>query len=201
MNRPAKGFTPGPPFFAFRARTAQGKDYARALQGPVEFYDYEGGSGARSALGPGLPRFSHCTFDGSYPFGQVNLWDQDLPVRVVLRAFNPMVPTDPDASGIPIAILRYEVTNTTGGPLEVSVCGSLPNFVGNDGNATLANGNRNIYRHDAGLKGIFMVSDSVVERCGAMGKYRPLHSGRGIGHVSNQLGCREMGNGAPGLLG
>jgi non-lysosomal glucosylceramidase len=163
VNRPAKGFTPGPPFFALWARTAQGKSYARALQGPVEFYDYEGGSGARSALGPGLPRFRHCTFDGSYPFGQVNLWDRDLPVRVVLRAFNPMIPTDPEASGIPIAILRYEVTNTTPGPVEVSVCGSLPNFVGNDGSATLANGNRNVYRHDAGLQGIFMVSDSVAK--------------------------------------
>jgi non-lysosomal glucosylceramidase len=162
VNRPAKGFTPGPGFFAIWVETPAGKKYTRALQGPVELYEYEGAGGARGPASPGLPRFRTCSFDASYPFGQVNLSDTELPVKVRIRAFNPLIPTDPDASGIPIAILRYEVTNLSRQDLHVSVCGSIPNFIGNDGSKSLASGNRNSFAHSGGVKGILMSSDGVA---------------------------------------
>jgi non-lysosomal glucosylceramidase len=161
VNRPAKGYTPGPAFFAIRVGMPDGKSVTRLLQGPVEYSDYEGASGARASVSPGLPRFRSCSFDAGYPFGQVNLSDPALPVKVRIRAFNPLVPTDPDASGIPIAILRYEITNQSSQPLSVSICGSIQNFIGNDGTKSLASGNRNTLKRSTRFAGIHLTSDGV----------------------------------------
>ncbi|MBK9681186.1 MAG: hypothetical protein IPO69_20405 [Saprospiraceae bacterium] len=83
-----------------------------------------------------MPRFSHASFDATYPFGQVNLSDDNMPVDVTLKAYNPLIPTDASSSGIPIAILKYEVRNKTDQPIEASVCGLMRNFIGNDGSKT-----------------------------------------------------------------
>lgn len=85
-----------------------------------------------------------------------------------------MIPSDAEASGIPIAVLYYEVTNLTNEILDVSVCGSMRNFVGQDGSKyfiagngdyvpTGAKQNTNIYREDLDgqLKGIYMNSTHV----------------------------------------
>ena len=85
-----------------------------------------------------------------------------------------MIPADAESSGIPIAVLYYEVKNTTNEILDVSVCGSMRNFVGQDGSKfiiygngdyvpTGAKNNVNTYREDlAGeLKGIYMNSPDV----------------------------------------
>jgi uncharacterized protein (DUF608 family) len=59
----------------------------------------------------GFPRFRECTFTGEYPFGQVALSDPELPLSVSLTGFNPFIPLDDVASGIPAAILEYQLTN------------------------------------------------------------------------------------------
>jgi non-lysosomal glucosylceramidase len=158
MNRPSKKYAPGPPFFAISVQAKGKKRLTRALEGPLEFYDYEGAKGAPYL---GLPRFRKCSFDGSYPFGQVNLADADIPLSIQLQAFNPLIPGDVDGSGIPIAILRFVVRNVTGSVVQVSVCGSMQNFIGNDGVITLASHNRNTLRAGAAVVGIVMTSDSV----------------------------------------
>jgi non-lysosomal glucosylceramidase len=136
MNRPGKGFstvTPGndAPFFAIYVDTGE-KSYTKGLMGPLLDYEYEHMEG-RPVDHHGVPRFEKATFDAAYPFGVVNLSDSNLPVDVKIEAFNPLIPGDAEASGIPIAILRYEVTNKTNKPLSVSVCGSIRNFIGKDG--------------------------------------------------------------------
>ena len=161
MNRPAKGFNPGPAFFAVRVSSPSLKSVVRALQGPVDYSDYEGASGAQRATSPGLPHFRSCSFDGGYPFGQVNLSDPGVPVNVCVRAFNPLLPADPDASGIPIAILSYVVENPTHELLRVSICGSLQNFIGNDGTNDVASGNRNAFMESPDIAGILMTSEGV----------------------------------------
>jgi uncharacterized protein (DUF608 family) len=92
VNRPAKGFTPTGqgvfPFFAIFTRCADGRNQARLLEGPVEPSEYEGSLGS-TAHNHGFPRFRNCEFKAAYPFGQVLLSDPDMPVRVVLKAFNP----------------------------------------------------------------------------------------------------------------
>ncbi len=136
MNRPGKGFstvTPGndAPFFAIHIQDGD-KSYTKGLMGPLLDYEYEHMEG-RPVDHHGVPRFEKATFDAAYPFGIVNLYDSGLPAEVSIKAFNPLIPGDADASGIPIAVLRYEVTNKTDQPILVSVSGSIRNFIGKDG--------------------------------------------------------------------
>jgi uncharacterized protein (DUF608 family) len=187
MNRPGVGFEPHgsfqrAPFFAIYVKGNTGEPIVRAIEGPLDLSLYEGRSGSMSS-NHGLPRFTECTFDVAYPLAQVNLSDADVPVKVRIKAFNPLVPTDADASGIPIAVLKYELTNTTSNSLSVSVCGSLMNFIGMDGwekrrdwsgdfLPTGGSKNRNEFRKIAGAQGIFMHTEGVdkkAETWGTMG--------------------------------
>ncbi len=178
MNRPAKGFTPmrgsTGPFFAIFVKDAKGQTQARGLEGPIDFSLYEDASGS-TAVNHGLPRFRQCRFAAAYPLGQILLTDPDMNVDVTLQAFNPLVPADAETSSIPVAILRYVLRNKTNQVLEVSVCGSVPNFIGNDasgqtkdykGDLVAAGGkaNRNQYREGEHVRGIFMDSGGVAER-------------------------------------
>lgn len=177
MNRPAKGFTPkgtAGPFFAIFVKDLKGQTFARGLEGPIDPSLYEDASGS-SATNHGLPRFHKCTFMAAYPLGQVVLSDLDMPVDVMLQAFNPLVPGDAETSGIPVAVLRYVVRNKTNQPFEVSICGTIPNFIGNDGSgqtkdykgdlfAAGGKGNRNEFRQGKGISGIFLSSEGVAQR-------------------------------------
>jgi len=160
VNRPAKGFAPGRAFFALSARMGGGEAVTRCLEGPVEPAAYEGGFGS-PARNHGLPRFRRCGFEAAYPLGQVVLSDPDVPVAVRLQAFNPLIPADADRSGIPAAVLRYVLTNTTGESLDVAVCGSLDNFIGSDGTANVSKQNVNLFRERDGLAGVFLRSEGV----------------------------------------
>lgn len=126
--RPAKGFAPRHAFFAIRVRPRGARAVTRVLEGPV-LTPFDGWVGSR-APHPGLPRFRRATFAAAYPLARVRLADPDVPAAVHLEAFNPLVPGDADASGIPVAVLRWVVRNPSPVPAEVAVCGSLQNVVG-----------------------------------------------------------------------
>ena len=160
VNRPAKGFDLQQTFFSLFTRDSNGKTTATALEGVIPPADYEG---ARGAVIPnhGLPRFRQCSFAAAYPFGSVKLSDADVPLGVELQAFNPLIPTDSDNSGIPVAILRFVLTNDTDADIEAAVCGSLNNFIGQDGTSGAPNDNVNSYREADGLAGLFMESQGV----------------------------------------
>ena len=49
-----------------------------------EYLHYEG----RPVNHHGFPRFAEASFDGAYPFGQANLSDKALPVKVRIKGFN-----------------------------------------------------------------------------------------------------------------
>ncbi len=178
MNRPGKGFVPMRgsfgPFFAIFVKTPDGKTLAKGAEGPIDLSAYENSHGS-TVPNHGLPRFRQCAFATAYPLGQVQLSDPEMPIDVRLEAFNPLVPADPETSGIPVAILRYVLENKTDQPLVASVCGTLPNFVGIDGSgqtrdwkgdliATGGRANRNEYRQTERVRGIFMNSEGVAER-------------------------------------
>lgn len=173
VNRPAKGFTPARTFFALYAQPEGEEAVTRVLEGQIDTSLYEGSSGA-IAPNHGLPRFRHCSFDAAYPFGQVRLTDPDLPVTARLQAFNPLIPGDADRSSIPVAVLRYVLTNTTGKNVVASVCGNLQNFIGTDGSNGTPSKNINRYQvalQPANLRGIFMTSagiDPQAEQWGTM---------------------------------
>jgi len=160
VNRPAKGFSPGNAFFTLYAKPSGKEAVTRAIEGPIEYWRYEGHSGS-TAPNHGLPRFRKCSFAAAYPFGQVALSDQDVPLDARIEAFNPLVPADADTSGIPVAILRFELTNKTSRPVAASVCASLNNFIGTDGHRGKAEGNVNTFRKTSKLRGVFMESEEV----------------------------------------
>ncbi len=163
MSRPAKGFSPKNTFFALYARPAGGPAVTRAIEAPVPVSGYEGGSGATTP-NHGLPRFRRGVFKAAYPFGQVLLSDPDVPVSVRLQAFNPLVPCDAAASGIPVAVLRFELKNRTARTVAAAVCGSIENFVGHDGVNGKADKNINEIRTSAApaVQGVLMRSDGVA---------------------------------------
>jgi non-lysosomal glucosylceramidase len=184
MNVPAKNYSTvttgnNAPFFAIYVQPQQGDATTTLLSGPLypqEYMHYEG----RPVNHHGLPRFSDVSFSAAYPFGQVHLDDKSLPVKVTVKGFNPLIPGDADASGLPVAVLSYEVTNKTSQPIKVSVCGSLRNFIGKDGSKFTtdwkgdyiplgAKKNKNIFRQDNGLEGIYFSTDGVDSKSPAWG--------------------------------
>jgi non-lysosomal glucosylceramidase len=160
VNRPAKGFTPNNTFFAIRTSTEWGSPVVRALEGTLPPELYEGWSGSPAA-NAGLPRFRNHSFESAYPFGTVLLDDPDVPVAVRLEAFNPLIPCEADLSGIPVAVLRFVMLNKTAAPLSASICGSILNFIGTDGSLGAPKTNRNTFRNDGGIQGIFLQSEGV----------------------------------------
>ncbi len=184
MNRPAIGFSTvvagnNAPFFAIYVRPAGAAARTTALLGPVHPSEYLHAEG-RPANNHGMPRFAHASFDAAYPFGQIRLSDENIPVRVTIQGFNPFIPGNTDDSSIPIAVLRYVVTNPTGVPVDVAVCGTMRNFIGMDGSKTVrdwkgdpvpigASKNKNAYREAPSVRGIFMTSEGVEDDDAAWG--------------------------------
>lgn len=163
MSRPAKGYNPGSgrnnsAFFTLYTEL-DGKKDLRLLEGPLPFYEYEGSSGAIST-NHGLPRFKEATFDAAYPFGQVNLKTPRNPVNVKIKAFNPLIPGDIENSSIPVAVLDFELTNTSKKRIPFTICGTMQNFIGEDGSQGKAVGNRNTFRDEKGISGINFISGS-----------------------------------------
>ncbi|MCA0932484.1 non-lysosomal glucosylceramidase [Lutimonas saemankumensis] len=186
MNVPAKGYstvTTGndAPFFAIYTKNKNGTSNTKALLGPIHPADYQHYEG-RSVNHHGFPRFREAFFEATYPFGIVELSDKTMPVKVKLIGYNPFIPADADASGIPMAILTYEVKNTSDQELEVSISGNIRNFIGKDGSKHKSDwkgdfipigekGNINQYRSTEKLQGIYMYSESVDKDDAAWGTF------------------------------
>lgn len=150
FNRPDKGNRPDYVFPAIWAQAKGRKPVARVLEAPIEppYVSVDGwGLGMNNV--PGLARLQGATFKGAFPFAWINFHDDNLPVRVSLEAFNPLVPLDADASGLPVAILRYSIKNPGAEPMKVGVCYSMQNPVGKEGR-------QSEFRTEAGLSGLYM---------------------------------------------
>lgn len=169
MNSPAKDFNPWlhkgtpvnrAPFFAIYIKEEDKKGQAVLLEGPPTDLDYEGHLGSR-ATNHGLPRFEKATFQTAYPFGQVQLKDNTLPVQVSVGAFNPLIPGDVDDSSIPMAVLSYTVKNVSDKPITIAVAGTIENFIGYDGNKGKALNNTNTIKEENGINGVNYTSNGV----------------------------------------
>ena len=182
MNRPAKGFNPGSgrensAFFTLFTNV-DGKKDLRLLEGPVPFYSYEGSSGA-VATNHGLPRFSNVSFETAYPFGQVNLSTPQVPVDVKIKSFNPLIPGDIDNSSIPMAVLDFELTNKSDKEISFGICGTMQNFIGEDGSQGVAIGNKNTFYEEQGLSGIYFTSDGVDKKADQWGNMTLITTSKG----------------------
>ncbi|HMH34923.1 MAG TPA: GH116 family glycosyl-hydrolase, partial [Puia sp.] len=185
MNKPGMGFNGAlspklaPCFMVFTEDAAHNKK-TKMLAGPVPSSQFQGMQGSE-APNNGFPRFSTVSFDAAYPFAVVNLDDGQMPISARVRTFNPYIPCDAVSSGIPVAVMRYEIVNKTDQAIIVAVAGSLDNFIGMDGSvvdfndfdrtlyAKGAKDNRNVFRQSDHLAGIYMSSDSVDKDASAWG--------------------------------
>src|ERR1700712_1138238 len=88
---------------------------SKLLEGPVpdwkKFGQRESGNGLGGAT-TGLPHFHNASFLARFPFGELTLSDQDLPLRVIVTGWSPFIPTDENNSGLPVAGLEYTFENT-----------------------------------------------------------------------------------------
>lgn len=185
VNRSALGWVPAfklrqpaiatAPFFLVYARPAGGAPTTLLLEGPIPQREsnYAGDWGAETH-NAGMPRFEQNNFRAAYPLAQIDFTDATMPLRVRLEAFNPLVPGDTEASSMPVAVLRYVLTNPTNTAMDAAVCGAIPNFIGHDGWEEEKPGdprpprpvpqkfkNRNEFRSAAGIKGVLMTAPEL----------------------------------------
>ena len=157
FNRPDKGNTPSYAFPAIWAQAGNRKPVARVLESRIQ-PPFEGSSGLGSRNAPGLTRLRSATFTGEFPLARVDFSDSTLPVKVSLEAFSPFIPHEPDESGLPVAILRYRVTNPGAASAKVSIAWSIDNPTGR----TQAKDTRvNEYKTSERLAGILMTSPEL----------------------------------------
>jgi len=130
LDHPSAGRVPRVAHVVARIAGADGTRIV-ALEGPIDDSEFDGPDGS-PAQNHGLPRFREAEFSAAYPLARVDLRDDELPVEVALRAFNPLVPGDVDASSLPIAVLRYALTNRSDDSIEATVCASFAHPLGDD---------------------------------------------------------------------
>ncbi|MCY2994260.1 MAG: GH116 family glycosyl-hydrolase [Planctomycetota bacterium] len=134
--------------FAVQARSGDKPAVMRVLQTTAE--------------GPLAPVPS-LEYEGGYPIARLSFQDPELPVQVLLEAFNPLIPTDAANSSIPCAIFRLTARNTSQAPAEVSLLATLQNAVGSQGAGGIKGvrfggygGNRNRVVHEKNFTAVAM---------------------------------------------
>jgi len=152
---------------------------ARILEGPVPGWKIFGaartGNGAAGSS-YGLPRFEEASFLMRFPFGQVNLEDETIPLDVTLTAWSPFVPGDADNSSLPVGALEYSFKNSTNSTVEAVFSFNTKNFMATDaeshavlpienGFVLFQNGTEDIPDAEGALA-VFVDDDSaVVDHC------------------------------------
>jgi non-lysosomal glucosylceramidase len=168
FNRPDKGKFISYAFPSIWAQAGKSKPVARVLEARL-MPPYEAGSGLSPNQVSGLTRLEDATFTGEYPLAKVAFHDRDLPVKVALEAFTPIIPLDADESGLPMAVLRYVVANTSKESAKVSIAFSLENAAGVDlrgiaGRRALMTSRTTEYRSAPDLHGLFMTNPEVAAK-------------------------------------
>jgi uncharacterized protein (DUF608 family) len=168
FNRPNKGYSPAYAFPSIWAQAGDEKPVAGVLEARI-LPPYEGQDGLGSNNAPGLSRLDTATFTGAYPLAHIAFEDRTLPVTVELDAFSPFIPHEPDDSGLPVAILRYRVTNPKNVSAKVSIAWSLENPVKAAGPAPPPaagqenDPRQNTYQSNARLAGLTMTNPALAD--------------------------------------
>jgi non-lysosomal glucosylceramidase len=165
FNRPNKGFSPQYAFPSIWIQAGSSKPVARVLEARI-LPPYEGQDGLGSNNAPGLSRIATAEFTGEYPLAHLRFEDASLPVTIELDAFSPFIPHDPDASGLPVAILRYRVSNPGTSSAKVGISFCIDNPVNVSPAKSVASRQTqdprlNEYRTGNRLEGLFMTNPSL----------------------------------------
>ncbi|MCC6862608.1 MAG: hypothetical protein IT158_28795 [Bryobacterales bacterium] len=183
FNRPDKGKAPSFAFASIWARSGSRKPVARVLESRI-LPPYEGPSGLGTNSAPGLPRLRSAAFTGEFPLAAIAFRDAALPAAVRLEAFTPFIPLDADESGLPVAVLRYNVRNPAAVPLQVSIAWSLDNPVG-------AQGRMNEHRAGQGIEGLYMHNPLLAGTDPLAGSFVLAALDPGTGKLTYQPSWRE----------
>ena len=184
FNRPDRGNAPGYAFPAIRVNGGAPPPFVSVLEARLR-PPYQGNFGLGSRSAPGLQRLESARFTGEYPLAQVAFRDRRLPVRVTLHAFSPFIPHDADASGLPVAILRYRVSNPLTTPATVSIAYSVENPLLTVRVPTYRPDPRvNELRTAEGMQGLLMHNPSLYEDSPFVGSLGLWVIGAGDGTVT-----------------
>ena len=117
----------------FAAIVVKGKlNGAKILEGPVpdwkKFGRHDAGNGAAGST-TGLPRFRNASFLARFPFGYLDISDNDLPLKIKITGWSPFIPTDDDNSSLPVAALEYHFVNTGAETIDAIFSFNSKNFV------------------------------------------------------------------------
>lgn len=119
--------------FLFGAISIKGiENGTKVLEGPVQDWKIFGSRGTGNGAGPtsyGLPRFQNASFDARFPFGTVNLQDDDIPLDVSITGWSPFIPGDADNSSMPFGALEFTFKNTSGKNQELMFSYNSSNFM------------------------------------------------------------------------
>jgi len=85
--------------------------------------------GKTSVRGLNYDGFPGVRFCGQYPIGTVEYEDKAFPVAAKLEAFSPFIPLEAPDSGLPVTVMQFTLTNTSGLPVEATLAGWLENGV------------------------------------------------------------------------
>jgi uncharacterized protein (DUF608 family) len=105
---------------------------AKILEGPVpdwkKFGQRDAGNGASGAT-TGLPRFRKAAFLSRFPFGDLDLSDNDLPLKIKVTGWSPFIPGDDNNSSLPVAALEYHFVNAGAASVDAIFSFNTKNFV------------------------------------------------------------------------
>lgn len=167
VNRPMVGNQLSYTFFAIRTAADGQEAKVRILESRLR-PPYERAQGYASWDSAGIPRFEQARMAGEVSRVLVELRDRGMPVEVDMEAFSPFIPLDDKHSGLPAAVIRYQVKNTSAQKQQVSLAGSLCNAVGFAGHGLFdavktAGEPVNEYREEMQFRGLYFTNPSLPE--------------------------------------
>jgi len=131
-NRPEIFHTPG----VFAAICIKGtKNGAKLLEGPVpdwKKFGLQDSANGQEGSTIGLPHFHHASFKTKFPFGHLDLSDNDLPLQVQVTGWSPFIPTDDDNSSLPVGAIEYKFTNKSNTSIDAVFSFNSKNFLAID---------------------------------------------------------------------
>jgi non-lysosomal glucosylceramidase len=159
-NRPTlQGFN-GYSHFAVKAERDGELVDARVLNGPYDgnpsgspglrkMFDGFGHGANRQSL-VGVPHFREVDFYGRFPTADLVFRDERFPGGVRMTVLSPFIPHNDRDSSMPVAMLSFELVNTTGSDLTYTLAGTLGNYGSNSGTHT--------FRQDGGVSALHLTS-------------------------------------------
>jgi non-lysosomal glucosylceramidase len=159
FNRPGKDVTLPFTFFALRVQAESNEPVVRVLEGKMN-PPYHASGGLYPSTLAGLPSMEKTCLKGEYPICHIDFMDPSVPLDISLQAYTPFIPLNPEDSGIPTAIFKFRLKNTSSKKVNVSLIGSIFNAVGFDVNSL--GQNVNTYRKEDGFSGLYLSSNKFT---------------------------------------